>query len=202
MEKRPMETEVISFTTVDSSPVSNVALGAGYSNPDSISKTASPLLRDPSRNRTPSKDATSPEERAALRQAYEGAVRAASILVRASLAEDVFSKFAGGAELQRSLERMWELRRVKDEDQHWKAILSGAMGIVPQVLEQGGYDVLPTEACRSINDLVTRCLSLSTKGKEETVESTRLIRDAGFSPFHFISGDPGEPEPSEGGAPK
>ena len=198
-----METENISFTAIESqSLATNVATPSriGY-DADPISKAESSFRRRQVGDGKAStgRDAVSPEDRAAMRAAYGNLVKSAAMLERAALEDDSFTKFSAGSSFQRSLEERWRLRRVKLADHHWRAIMTGALGLSTQVRDRGGFDVLPPEACRAINELVTRCLSLSTKEKEETIESARLIRDAGFSPFGFIAADDyaseeGEPE--------
>ena len=130
-----------------------------------------------------------PEDRAALKLYLSRAVEAAGKMVSASTSRDSFGLYAASEALNDALRQMWRFRSVKHDDPDWRAILTAALGIIPQAKKKESIETLSTERCRSVHDMVTRCLSLSTKGADEAVEAVRLIEDAGFSPFYAISGD-------------
>src|SRR6266540_3623904 len=138
-----------------------------------------------------------PEDRAALKLHWSRAVKAAGEMVSASTGHDSFALYGASEALNEALRQMWRFKSVKHDDLDWQAILTAALGIIPQAKKEERIETLPQERCRSIHDLVTRCLSLSTKGADEAVEAVRLIEEAGFSPFYAISGDDSE-EVAEG----
>jgi hypothetical protein len=132
----------------------------------------------------------SPEVRLAFRTFWKTARQAAIDLQTAAQDDEVMDRVRAADSLETTLSRLWDLHEYRDVN--WQSVLNLVQGMLKQFFAAKQVELLTTEQCRHIYDIVDRYLGPSTKTADDLNEVVRLIADAGADPFAAISGEPTE----------
>ena len=123
-----------------------------------------------------------PEDRARLRSHWVQAKIAVTAMAL-SVATDGAEVFGHALRVRDALDELWKLRRYREEI--WVSILDLSQSLLMQIAND--LDNVKPEGCRSLKELISLYLSPAPKTKQDLVEATRLVIDAGFDPYEGLS---------------
>lgn len=125
-----------------------------------------------------------PEDRAAIKSYHEAALVAARELVDCASNGDECGMALAVRTIDENVEGLWKCKKAREID--WQAILNHFRLVLKQALQEERAERMTQEECQAMLELVGM-VGLPTRTSDDLNEAVRLIRDAGFDPYHGAS---------------